>query len=76
MEEYLQRIAAGDIVILIHNGVAVAEIHRTAALGQPPAPRPVGLARGKGTIPPTFFEPLPADLAALFSGEEPSTGMP
>jgi antitoxin (DNA-binding transcriptional repressor) of toxin-antitoxin stability system len=76
MEEYLQRVAAGDTVILVRDGVPVAEVHRTAALAQPQAPRPVGLARGMGTIPPAFFEPLPDDLAALFNGEELHPGTP
>jgi antitoxin (DNA-binding transcriptional repressor) of toxin-antitoxin stability system len=75
IENYLQRIAAGDTVILLRDGVPVAEIHRTA-VAQPPVPRPVGLARGMGTIPPTFFEPLPDDLTALFSGEGPPAGTP
>jgi antitoxin (DNA-binding transcriptional repressor) of toxin-antitoxin stability system len=76
MEEYLQRVAAGDTVILVRDGVPVAEVHRTATQSQPPVPRPVGLARGMGTIPPTFFEPLPNDLTALFSGEELPTATP
>lgn len=70
MEEYLQRVATGDSVILVREGVPVAELHRTPSQERALCRRPVGLARGMGTIPPTFFEPLPSDLASLFGGED------
>lgn len=76
MEEYLQRVAAGDTVVLLREGVPVAELHRPVTLPLPMAQRPIGLAQGMGTIPPTFFDPLPNDLLALFSGEEPSRQAP
>jgi len=31
--------------------------------------RPIGLAKGQFTVPPSFFEPLPAEILAAFSGE-------
>ncbi|MGH7963631.1 MAG: hypothetical protein ACRERD_17700 [Candidatus Binatia bacterium] len=33
--------------------------------------RPVGLAKGQFKVPPEFFAPLPSDVLAAFSGEEP-----
>jgi antitoxin (DNA-binding transcriptional repressor) of toxin-antitoxin stability system len=76
VEEYLRRIAAGDTVLLVRDGVPVAELRGTAAPAEAPMPRPVGLARGMGTIPPSFFEPLPDDLVALFSGDVPRSRTP
>jgi antitoxin (DNA-binding transcriptional repressor) of toxin-antitoxin stability system len=76
MDEYLQHVALGDPVILVRDGVAIAELHGPAPRALPLAQRPIGLARGLGTIPPTFFDPLPDDLAALFGGEEPPAETP
>jgi antitoxin (DNA-binding transcriptional repressor) of toxin-antitoxin stability system len=76
IEEYLRRVAEGDTVQLLRDGVPVAELHRTAAPAEATTPRPVGLARGLGTVPPSFFEPLPDDLVALFSGEAPPSRAP
>jgi hypothetical protein len=33
------------------------------------APRPMGLAQGRGHVPPAFFEPLPDDWLDAFEGE-------
>lgn len=32
--------------------------------------RPIGLAKGQFTVPPSFFEPLPDDLLRAFEGFE------
>ncbi len=34
-------------------------------------PRPLGLGVGLGDVLPSFFQPLPDDLLALFNGEGP-----
>ena len=35
-------------------------------------PRPIGLARGRFTVPPSFFEPLPDHLQDAFEGRPSS----
>ena len=33
--------------------------------------RILGFAKGMGSVPNSFFDPLPKDLEALYNGEEP-----
>src|SRR5215475_1994271 len=57
LSEYLDRVEAGEHVVICRRNRPVAELRaveiRTAA------PRPVGGAKGELTIPGNFFEPLP-----------------
>lgn len=63
LSQYLARVAAGETVVLCNRNVPVAELRPVAA--RRTDRRPIGLARGTLTVPPTFFEPLPeADLDA------------
>ncbi len=71
--ELERRIAqrSGDEVIRIaQNGQVIGAIrYIPEPSGHPMEPRPIGLAAGKVTVPPEFFEPLPDDLLAAFNGE-------
>ena len=67
LSRYLARLAKGETIVLCNRNVPVAEIRPLPA--RRTAKRPVGLARDSFTVSPAFFEPLPADLVAAFSGE-------
>lgn len=40
----------------------------TVDTGAARQPRPIGWAKGQVTVPPEFFEPLPAEVQRLFEG--------
>jgi len=64
---YLEDLANGEVIILCKRNVPVAEIRGiTSREGQ--RPRPTGLAHGEFKVPKTFFDPLPNDLLAAFTG--------
>jgi len=52
---------------LARRNVPVAELRPLSRM--PKKPRPIGLARGELTVPPSFFEPLPAELEGAFRGD-------
>lgn len=55
----------GDTIILCNRNQPIAEIRPL------PSPqtgkRPIGLAKGKFSVPPSFFESLPNDVLDAFS---------
>jgi prevent-host-death family protein len=56
-------ISAGEEVIIARYGEPVA---RLVPIRPPAAKRAPGSARGKFTVPPEFFEPLPAEFLNAF----------
>lgn len=68
LSQYLDRLAGGETILLCKRNVPVAEIRPLPP--QRRAPRPIGLAGGAFELPPSFFEPLPDELIAAFSGEQ------
>ena len=59
---------AGETVVICKRNKPVAEIR---AIPQPQKePRPVGLLRGRFSVPESFFEPLPDEILAAFEGRE------
>lgn len=66
---WLQRILAGETLLVLRGGEPVAEIKPVAALeverGQL---RPYGLAEGEFVVPDDFDDPLPDDLLDAFEG--------
>jgi prevent-host-death family protein len=64
LSEYLERVVKGEVVVLCKRNVPVAEIRPLATPRS--EPRPIGLAKGRFTVPPEFFEPLPAELVDAF----------
>lgn len=68
LSRYLSRLARGESILLCKRNIPIAEIRPLPPYRK--GKRPVGLAKGKLKVPPEFFEPLPADLLASFSGQE------
>jgi prevent-host-death family protein len=66
LSRYLERVAAGEVIVLCKRNVPIAELRPLPAPRT--EPRPVGLARGRFTVPDEFFEPLPDDLVEAFEG--------
>jgi antitoxin (DNA-binding transcriptional repressor) of toxin-antitoxin stability system len=63
---YLQRVEAGETVIIVRAGQLVAEM-KPVALGTKPL-RPFGLCAGEFTVPQDFDAPLPEDILNAFEG--------
>ena len=67
LSRYLNKLKPGETIVLCKRNEPVAEIR---ALPRPlKGPRPIGLAKGKIKIPPSFFEPLPEELLEYFEGK-------
>ncbi len=66
LSEYLERVEAGETVVICRRSVPVAELR----LVDPPSrePRPIGLMKGRFVVPATFFEPLDEEVLSLFEG--------
>lgn len=62
----LDRVEAGERIIVIRGGRAVAELRPVAP--PPEASRPFGLAAGMFTVPDDFDSPLPPDVLQGFEG--------
>ncbi len=68
LSRYLSRLAEGESIVLCKRNTPIAEIR---PIPQPrKAGRPIGLDKGKFTVPPEFFEPLPPKLLATFNGRK------
>ena len=66
LSEYLARAEAGERVLICRRNTPVAELR---PIRQPPSePRPIGLAKGKFSVPPEFSEPLPVEVLDAFEG--------
>jgi len=65
----LKRLARGETILLCKRNVPIAEIRPL------PAPRktrrPIGLDKGKFSVPREFFDPLPNTLVEAFYGGKP-----
>jgi antitoxin (DNA-binding transcriptional repressor) of toxin-antitoxin stability system len=66
LSKYLAKLKAGDRILLCNRNRPVAEI--TPLPEVPVRPRPIGLAKGRFTVPRSFFEPLPEELLHTFEG--------
>lgn len=65
--KHLRRVKKGEIVIVCERDVPIAEIRPIAQPSR--GKRPIGLDKGRFTVPPSFFEPLPNWLLDLFEGK-------
>jgi prevent-host-death family protein len=64
--KYLEKVAKGQTVVVCKRNVPIAEI-------RPFTPKPkrnalLGIDKGKFTVGPEFFEPLPDELLEYFDG--------
>lgn len=69
LSRLLDRVEAGEVVVICRRNVPVAEIRPIAAARR--EPRPAGIGRdlyGDWSLPEAFFEPLPDELLAAFEG--------
>ncbi|MDB5291576.1 MAG: hypothetical protein JWL69_2817 [Phycisphaerales bacterium] len=63
----LDRVEAGEHLLVVRGGRAVAELRPVATVTRN-VPRPFGLAAGKFTVPDDFDSPLPDDILREFEG--------
>ena len=63
---YLQRVEAGETVVIVRAGQPVAEIKPVVAGAK--KLRPFGLCAGEFTVPEDFDAPLPEDMLNAFEG--------
>jgi antitoxin (DNA-binding transcriptional repressor) of toxin-antitoxin stability system len=66
LSRYLNRVEAGETLILCRHNIPIAEIRPIKAA--PKKKRVFGLYDGFG-VSPAFFEPLPEDELRLWNGE-------
>jgi antitoxin (DNA-binding transcriptional repressor) of toxin-antitoxin stability system len=69
LSKYLAKLEKGETIVLCRRNQPIAEIRPISPKRN--KPRPIGLDKGKFTVPPEFFEPLPDELLAYFDGEKP-----
>lgn len=66
---WLQRVAAGETLLVMQAGEPVAEIKPVAAaVAESGQLRPYGLCEGEFVVPDDFDDPLPDDLLDAFEG--------
>ncbi|MGH8064645.1 MAG: type II toxin-antitoxin system Phd/YefM family antitoxin [Candidatus Entotheonellia bacterium] len=63
---YLQRVEAGETVVIIRAGQPVAEMKPVMSSAM--TLRPFGLCAGEFTVPEDFDAPLPEDILNAFEG--------
>lgn len=68
LSHYLEEVEQGETILLCRRNQPIAEIRPLAASRH--KQRAIGLAKGKLTVPVSFFEELPADILNRFRGEE------
>jgi prevent-host-death family protein len=63
---YLERVEAGETLVIVESGKPVAEIK--PILSDSSSLRPFGLCAGKFIVPDDFDEPLPENIINEFEG--------
>ena len=66
LSRYLERVENGETIVVCRRNVPVAEIRPLPQ--RPRKPRPIGLDKGKISVPNSFFDPLPNDVLDAFEG--------
>ena len=67
LSQLLQRVEAGEEVVISRDGVPVARLVRVERARE--GRRRLGADRGLFTVPEDFNAPLPDDVLAVFTGE-------
>ena len=65
-DQTLNRVAAGERVVVVRGGQPVAELHPVGRSLD--AARPIGLCAGQFKVPEDFDAPLPPDVLREFEG--------
>lgn len=63
---FLQRVEAGETLLIVRTGQPIAAI--TPVVGLAEALRPFGLCAGEFTVPEDFDAPLPEEMLNAFEG--------
>jgi prevent-host-death family protein len=71
LSEYLKALQAGERVVICNRNRPVAEL--VNAGGSRTEPRLIGGAKGRLTVPETFFDPLPDEFVDGFYPAAPSS---
>ena len=66
---YLDRVQAGETVVVLHEGQPVAQIEPVLQSESEKPPRPFGLCAGDFEVPAEFDEPLPEEILSQFEGK-------
>ncbi|MFO7691503.1 MAG: type II toxin-antitoxin system prevent-host-death family antitoxin [Vicinamibacterales bacterium] len=66
LSEFLDMAAHGERVLICKRNRPIVELHAVQSVRT--SPRPVGLGRGRLTVPPSFFDSLPEDVLGGFEG--------
>ena len=69
LSKYLAKVKRGETILLCKRNVPIAEIRPIKAENH--QPRPIGLDKGRLTVPKSFFDPLPDWLLDAFEGKQP-----
>jgi prevent-host-death family protein len=64
---YLQRVEAGENLVIVQAGKPVAAVK--PIVSYPKTLRPFGLCAGEFTVPDDFDAPLPEDILKPFEGQ-------
>jgi antitoxin (DNA-binding transcriptional repressor) of toxin-antitoxin stability system len=67
LSRHLEALERGETIVLCRRNQPIAEIRALPKI--PAEPRPTGLDKGKFTVGPEFFEPMPDDFLAFFRGK-------
>ena len=68
LSEFLEAVSAGERVVICKRNRPVAELRAVA--GVRTEPRPLGGAKGRLSVPASFFEPLSDEDLAAFESDE------
>lgn len=66
LQSYLDRVAAGETLIVVRHQEPIAELR--PATEQAQSPRPFGLCAGEFTVPTDFDAALPEEVLSGFEG--------
>ena len=66
LSEYLDAAERGETVVICRRNRPIAELRPSPAARR--EPRPIGLDKGRLTVPDSFYEPLPDDAIEAFEG--------
>ena len=67
LSRYLDEVEKGESVVVCKRNRPIAEIRPLIA--RTAGKRPIGLGKGTFSVPSSFFEELPDESIAMFSGE-------
>lgn len=67
LSTYLQRVEAGETLLIVRAGKPIAEVKPVVARVE--TLRPFGLCAGEFLVPEDFDAPLPEDILKAFEGQ-------